>query len=418
MTKPNFLVSIIIPAFNEEDRIGRSLSKLAVFLKTRKEGFEVIVVDDASTDHTKQEAERFVGKIPNLKVLRLEKSPYMGKGLAVNKGVLAAKGGIVAFTDADFSTPIEEIDKLLEKLNSGHDIAIGSRALERSLVKVRQNILREYVGRAGNILIQNLVIRGIVDTQCGFKAFKMSACRSLFEEERVFDFGFDVELLYLAKKKGLKIAEVPTLWYNDPRSSVHPIKDSVAVFVDLLKIRLYHSEKEGTLLDRLFYYLYNYRTFWRFSIVGASNTILDYGLFYILTRRAHLDALAANPVSVEIAIIWSFTWNSLWTFSERKVDKPFLVRFFIFNFVSLGALILSQISLLLLNKFVGIYDLLAKALTIPIVLVFNYLLNSRWTFRDISEGKAKWYWYIAFIIMLLGIYLLLANLFATSVLRR
>ena len=404
------MISIIIPAFNEEDRIGRSLEKLAAFLKNRTEKFEVIVVDDASTDNTRQIAESFSDKIPNFKVLRLEKSPFAGKGLAVNKGVLASNGDIVLFTDADFSTPIEDIDKLLEKLNSGYDIAIGSRAIDRSLVKQRQNILREYIGRTGNILIQNLVIKGIVDTQCGFKAFKMPACKSLFESERIFDFGFDVELLYLAKKRGLKIAEVPTVWYNDPRSTVHPVKDSIAVFVDLLKIRLYHASKEGTLLDRLFYYLYNYRTFWQFSIVGVTNTVVDYGLFYLLTRQGGLSYLAANPISVEIAIIWSFIWNSLWTFSERKMNQPLTTRFIIFQVVSLGGLVVSQLALLLLGEFLGIHDLIAKALTIPIVLVFNYLLNSRWTFRDTSEGAARWRWYATFIIALLFIYLILANL--------
>ena len=412
------MISIIIPAYNEEDRISRSLKKLAAFLKKRKEAFEIIVVDDASTDHTKQSAESFAGTIPNLQVTRLEKSPYMGKGLAVNKGVLSAKGDIVVFTDADFSTPIEEIDKLLDKVNSGYDIAIGSRALERSTVKVHQNIIREFIGRTGNILVQNLVIRGIVDTQCGFKAFKMPACRNLFESERIFDFGFDIELLYLAKKKGLKIAEVPTLWYNDPRSTVNPIKDSIAVFVDLLKIRLYHSNKEGSLGDRFFYLIYNYRTFLRFSIVGVSNTFVDYGLFFVLTRLVGLHYLLANPISVEIAIIWSFFWNNLWTFAERRLNQPLVTRFFIFQVVSLGGLVVSQISLFVMGELFGIQDLIAKALSIPLVLAFNYLLNSRWTFRDVSKGTAAWRWYVAFVLLLLLIYLVLTNYSAFSTLHR
>jgi dolichyl-phosphate beta-glucosyltransferase len=413
------MISIIIPAFNEEDRIGRSLEKLAAFLKTRKEDFEVIVVDDASTDNTKKIAEGFIGKIPNFRVLRLEKSPYAGKGLAVHDGILDAKGDVVLFTDADFSTPIEEIDKLLEKINAGADIAIGSRAIERSTVKKHQGILREYMGRTFNIFVQNITgLRGIVDTQCGFKAFKMPDCHSLFEDEKIFDFGFDVELLFLARKKGLKIAEVPTIWYNDPRSTVHPIKDSYRMFLDLIKIRLYHATKEGSLGDKFFWLLYNYRTFWRFSVVGVSNTIVDYGLFFVLTRFAHLDPLTANPISVETAIIWSFVWNNVWTFSERKVSQPLLTRFVVFQAVSLGGLALSQISLLIFNKFLNIFDLLAKLLTIPIVLVFNYLLNSRWTFRDISAGRAKWYWYTAFIIALLTIYLILSTLFTASALHR
>jgi dolichol-phosphate mannosyltransferase len=142
-------------------------------------------------------------------------------------------------------------------------------------------------------------------------------------------------------------------------------------------------------------------------VVGVSNTIVDFGLFYILTRFVHLKALTANPISVEIAIVWSFIWNSFWTFSERKVSQSLFVRFAVFQFVSLGGLALSQISLLIFSQFLNIFDLSAKALTIPIVLVFNYLLNSRWTFRDISTGKAKWYWYTAFIALLFLIYFLL-----------
>lgn len=404
---PTSMISIIIPAFNEERRIRSSLEKLSSFLKTREEKYETIVVDDASTDNTKKVAEDFKKKIPNLRIIRLDKSPYAGKGLAVNTGALAARGDIVIFTDADFSTPINQIDKLLNKLKEGYDIAIGSRALDRSLVKTRQNPLRELMGRIFNILVRALVIRGIVDTQCGFKAFKMPPSKSLFEQEKIFDFGFDVEILYLARKNNLKIAEVPVIWFNNPVSKVHPIIDSYRMFADLIKIRLYYSNKEGSLGDKFFYLIYHYRTFWRFSVVGTSNTVVDYGLFYILTRMAHLDALTANPISVEIAIIWSFIWNNLWTFSERKVDKPLFNRFFIFNFVSIGALMLSQIGLLLLNKYVGVYDLLAKALTIPIVLLFNYFLNSRWTFRDTAKGRALWYIYTGLILALLLFYLTL-----------
>ena len=184
------------------------------------------------------------------------------------------------------------------------------------------------------------------------------------------------------------------------------------MFLDLIKIRLYHGDKNGSLLDKLGFILYEYRTFWRFSIVGVSNTIVDYGLFYLLTRLAGLSYLTANPISVETAIIWSFIWNNLWTFSERKVSQPLATRFFIFQVVSLGGLVLSQLALLLFGEFLGLYDLIAKALTIPIVLVFNYLLNSRWTFRDISAGQAKWRWYAAFILFLLFIYLILTNLSA------
>ena len=401
------MISIVIPAFNEEKRIASSLEKLSRFLKKRQEDFEVTVVDDASTDNTGQVVKKFSDKIPNLKVLRLDKSPYEGKGLAVNKGALAAKGEIVVFTDADFSTPIEEIDKLLAKINEGFDIAVGSRAVDRSLVKKRQGIAREFMGRIFNLLVQILVIRGINDTQCGFKAFKMPSSKGVFEKEKIFDFGFDVELLFLAKRNGLKITEVPVLWYNHPVSSVHPIHDSLAMFLDLIKIRLYHATKEGSLADRAFYYLYRQRTFVRFAIVGASGTVVDYSSFYVLTRLALLEPLVANPIAVEVAIIWNFFWNNRWTFSAREVAAPVWKRFLIFQFVALGGMLLSQNFLFIFNRVLNIFDLLAKALTIPIVAIFNYVTNSRWTFRDTSRGKATWYFYTGLILLLFFLFLLL-----------
>ncbi len=399
------MISIIIPAYNEEDRLPKTLEKVATYVKKDPDNFEVIVVDDASTDKTSEVSKKFQEKIKNLKILRLEKSLFDGKGWAVNKGVLASIGDIVLFTDADGSTPIEEIEKLLDKINEGYDIAIGSRAIKRSSVQKRQSALREYMGRIFNIIVRTITVKDIVDTQCGFKMFKRESTINIFKNQKIFDFGFDVELLFAARKKNLKIAEAPVLWYNDPRSSVHPIKDSYKMLVDLFKIRLFYSEKEGPLLDKLFYLIYHYRTFWRFAVVGVTNTIVDYGAFIILTRLVGLDPLKANPIAVEIAIIWSFSWNNLWTFSNRKVSQPFYVRFLVFQFISLGGLALSQTSLLIFNKFFDIFDLVAKALTIPLVLVFNYLLNSRWTFRDTSAGKGIWYIYLTLILLIFATYL-------------
>ena len=166
------MISIIIPTFNEEDRLPKTLEKIAKFVKSDPDNFEVIVVDDASTDNTSKVAKNFDDKIHNFKVMRLEKSPLAGKGYAVNKGVLASKGELILFTDADGSTPIEELEKLLKKIDEGFDIAIGSRALQRSTVQKRQSVLREYMGRIFNILVRTLTVKGIVDTQCGFKLFR------------------------------------------------------------------------------------------------------------------------------------------------------------------------------------------------------------------------------------------------------
>jgi putative flippase GtrA len=240
----------------------------------------------------------------------------------------------------------------------------------------------------------------------------MPQSKSLFSDQKIFDFGFDVELLFLAQRKGLKIAEVPVLWFNDPKSTVDPVKDAIRMFLDLLKIRMYHAQPKTGIVDLFYYLIYRYRTFWRFSIVGVTNTLVDYSIFYSLTRTAGLDSLWANPISVESAILWSFIWNSLWTFSERKSSKSLIVRFFIFQFVSLGGLAVSQLSLLLLNKYLSVFDLVAKAITIPIVLIFNYILNSRWTFKDKAKSGSSWLLYFGFVLLLMLIYLFL--LYANS----
>lgn len=179
------------------------------------------------------------------------------------------------------------------------------------------------------------------------------------------------------------------------------------MFIDWLKTLFIHLYKGRDLIDRFFYLFSHHQTFLRYSIVGVSNTVIDFGLFFILTRLVEIDMLVANPISVEIAIIWSFTWNNLWTFSKRKVSKPFIKRFIVFQFVSLGSLILSQNVLFILNNIIGLSDLFSKASTIPIVLVFNYLVNSRWTFRDTSHGKSMRYLYIAYILLFFVLYLVL-----------
>ena len=403
------MISIIIPTFNEEDRIPKTLEKIAGYIKADPENFEVIVVDDASTDNTSEVAKTFEDKIKNLKVLRLEKSSFAGKGYAVNKGVLASKGDLILFTDADSSTPIEELSKLLEKTSAGYDIAIGSRAIARETVKKRQNFLRELMGRTFNILVRTLTVKKIVDTQCGFKLFKRESTLDIFKNQRIFDFGFDVELLYAATKKGLRIAEVPVLWYNDPISRVDPIKDSIKMLVDLLKIRLYYSEKDGPVLDKVFYAAYKYRTFLQFSIVGVTNTVVDIAALYFLTRLIGISPVSANLISVEMAIIWSFTWNSLWTFSQRNTQDSLVKKFLIFQFVSLGGYVVNQIMFLMFFEIFGIFDLIAKVLTVPFTLIFNYLLNSRWTFRDKTAGKAAWYYYSVLIFILFLAYFWLTS---------
>ncbi len=407
------MISLIIPTFNEEKRLPISLDKLSNFLKSYPKEIEVIVVDDCSTDQTLEIAESYKDKIENLKVLHLEKN--LGKGWAVKNGFLEARGDIVVFTDADFSTPIEEITKLTEKIDKGFDIAIGSRALNRDLVKKHQNPLRELMGRTFNLFVSLIAIKGISDTQCGFKAFKKETTSSIFEKQVIHDFGFDVELLFLARKKGLKIAEVATIWYNDPSSRVNPIKDSLLSVYDLFKIRLFHAEGKQSSLDKILYPIYKKRTFAKFALVGISGTIVDYLSYILLTRGLHFSPLKANPIGVELAIIWNFTLNNLWTFSHRSNQKGLINKFLTFQLVSLGGLMLSQIQILLYTHYYSINDLLSKALTIPIVAVFNYIVNNRWTFKDQNQKNSFTFLYVLLILALFGLYLFLVKQLTGSV---
>jgi dolichyl-phosphate beta-glucosyltransferase len=227
-------ISLIIPAYNEEDRIVPSLKKATAYFESKEYNFEIIVVDDGSSDNTYFAAKNFDG----VNAIRL--TPNQGKGAAVRAGMLAAKGTLRLFADADFSTPIYEIDKLFSAIESGAQVAIGSRAVNYNLIKEHQPFYREFMGKTFNKLTQALVIKGIQDTQCGFKMFTAQAAEQIFRVAKVDHFGFDVEILFLAHKAGFKIAEVPVEWYNDERSKVNPIKDSYKMLKELFRIKNMH----------------------------------------------------------------------------------------------------------------------------------------------------------------------------------
>jgi dolichyl-phosphate beta-glucosyltransferase len=234
--KMNKELSIIIPAFNEEKRITKSLEKAISYLENHNHDFEVIVVDDGSSDNTIKVLTNYH---PKVTVLPLDKN--QGKGAAVRNGMLTAIGEIRLFSDADFSTPIHEITKLLDKIHSGADVCIGSRAIDRTMVKEHQPFYREFMGKTYNKFVQLLVFKGITDTQCGFKAFTKKASELIFPNAKINGFSFDVELLFLAHKFGLKVEQVPVEWYNDKRSTVNPIKDSTMMIIELFKIRRLHK---------------------------------------------------------------------------------------------------------------------------------------------------------------------------------
>jgi dolichyl-phosphate beta-glucosyltransferase len=226
-------VSIVIPAYNEAARLPGTLNRVEAFLRSSGLSAEVIVVDDGSTDATASVVEQHAASWPQLRLLRVE---HGGKGAAVRAGMSAAIGGLRVFSDADLSVPIEELDKLLRPLRTGAGVAIASRALRQSQVEVHQPWYRETMGKIFNKLVRIFVLGGVKDTQCGFKAFTAEVAERVFPPLQTNGFGFDVEVLYRAQHAGYRIVEVGTRWINSPQSRVHPIRHSLAMFLELLAI--------------------------------------------------------------------------------------------------------------------------------------------------------------------------------------
>lgn len=225
-------ISIIIPAYNEEKIIGKSISKVIGFLENKKFDYEIIVVDDCSKDRTRSIINNFNSK----KIILIENKKNIGKGYSIKKGILNAKKNLVLFSDADLSTPIEELNSLLKYIDD-YDIVIGSRRMKKSVIKIKQPLYRRLPGNMFPILVNFIILKDIRDTQCGFKLFKRDAAKNVFKKQRIRGFCFDVEILYLAKNAGYKIKEVPITWNNFADSKVNAITDSIKMFIDLVKIR-------------------------------------------------------------------------------------------------------------------------------------------------------------------------------------
>ena len=228
--------SIVIPAYNESTRLAASLEKVLAYVHAQGWDAEVIVVNDGSRDNTAEIVRSFAAKDP---VLRLLENPgNRGKGYSVRNGMLNARGKILLFSDADLSSPIEEAPKLLQALEEGADIAIGSRWLRAETQTQRQPLHRQLFGRIFNLMLRITLGLKFKDTQCGFKAFKKLAADAIFPLQKIERWGFDPEILFLAKRYGLRVAEVPVSWAHDHRSKINPLRDGARMFWELMQVRI------------------------------------------------------------------------------------------------------------------------------------------------------------------------------------
>lgn len=229
------LLSIVIPAYKEEERIHKILDAIIKYEESKNFPIEVIVVVDGSPDKTVEAASVYKEKIPGLKII--DRKENKGKGYTVREGVMAAKGKYILFSDADNSTPIEQVDKLL-KYKEEYPVIIGSRYIKGGRLAHPQGIVRKFGGRVMNLVIRMFAVRGIKDTQCGFKLFEHDAAKEIFKRMTFERFSFDIEILAIARRHKYKIKEVGIVWYDDPHSTVSPIKDGLKMIRDAWRVRV------------------------------------------------------------------------------------------------------------------------------------------------------------------------------------
>ena len=231
MAKP--FLSVIVPAYNEERRIGPTLEKLVGYLTSRPFEWEVLVVDNGSDDATATVVESWASEVPQV---RLESLPTAGKGLAVRHGMLRAEGKLRFMCDADMSMPVEHLDDFLDRMGEGYDIVIGSRQTEGAR-RFDEPLVRHLMGRVFNRIVRVVAVGGFEDTQCGFKMFRGELADEIFPLQRATGFGFDVEVLFIAKRRGASILEMPIDWHHEPSSKISPVADSVRMVMDTVLTR-------------------------------------------------------------------------------------------------------------------------------------------------------------------------------------
>ena len=361
-------ISIIIPAYNEEDRIAPTLKKITRYFSGRGESYEILVVDDGSKDLTGKIVTDL--NIPEVHLLSYGKN--RGKGYAVNYGVQHAKGNWILFTDADSSTPIEEFTEFWEQTNN-EEIIIGSRYLPKSNITVKQSLLRIIGSRFGNALIQLLILPGIKDTQCGFKLFSKKSANEIFTRQTIFGWGFDMELLRIAKERGYKIKEMPITWHNDEQSKIQSSSVFTKTLSDLLAIKRnsligkYRTNKKFSETSRII----------KFGLVGLVGTALDFAILNILLLGFDFNLYLAVSLGFVAGATNNYILNSLWSFGQLLAWKKFNQYFWI----SLIGLLLSNLVIFLVLENFDWNHNAAKLVAVIIVFGWNYIMNRQLTFR-------------------------------------
>jgi len=230
------MISVVIPSYNEGNRVIAAYRALTEYFQKNHPDYELIFVDDRSDKPLKEILSSLLMNDGHTKVLTNDQNK--GKGYSVRRGVMASKGEYVLFTDADLSTPISEMEKLMTPLGEGYDLAIGSRAMPSSEIRFHQPVHREYVGKVFNFLLRKILALQLNDTQCGFKAFRRGPAQDIFKRQTLNGFCFDAEILQIAKERGYKISEIPVVWLNSEKTSVNLLKESIRMFADLIIIKI------------------------------------------------------------------------------------------------------------------------------------------------------------------------------------
>lgn len=361
-------LSVIIPAYNEEGRIGKTLKTMVAFLEQKNFDYEILVIDDGSRDKTKATVRDL--DFHSVKVLSYGEN--RGKGYAVNYGVNQAQGAWILMADADNSTPIEQFDKLFAETDS-HRVIIGSRYLPESKIAVSQGVPRIMMSRLGNLLIRLLILPGLHDTQCGFKLFEATAAKEIFAVQSIWRWGFDMEILRIAKERGYKIKEVAITWQNDEQSRIQSSRVFWKTFLELLTVKknsfFGQYRKAGRSELGLIF---------RFGAVGAVGTILDYTILNFTHLVLGVNLFPALTLGFLAGAINNYLMNSFWSF-EQALSWQKLFRFLS---IALVGLVFNNSIVYLLSELSDWNYNLAKLVAIVVVFGWNYFANRRWTFSS------------------------------------